>query len=57
MREIKFRAWNEKLKCMYATDSVSLCIDGGICYLDTDGEWVADMANRITLLQYTGPKR
>lgn len=56
MREIKFRAWNEKLKCMHVTDSVSLCIDGEICYLDTDGEWVADMANRITLMQYTGLK-
>lgn len=55
-REIKFRAWDEKLKLMYATDSVSLCIDGEICYLDTDGEWVADMANRITLMQYTGLK-
>ena len=56
MREIKFRAWDKKLKCMYSTDSISLCIDGEICYLDTDGEWVTDMSNRIMMMQYTGLK-
>lgn len=55
-REIKFRAWDNKLNLMLATDSVSLCINGDICFLDTDGEWVADTENRITLLQYTGLK-
>ena len=54
MRGIKFRAWDEKLKFMYHTDSISLNIDGEICYLDTDGEWVYDIKNRIKLMQYTG---
>lgn len=59
MRDIKFRAWDEKRKVMFSDKALCLVIhfNGELNHFDTDGEIMGTgNTEQIPLMQYTGIK-
>ena len=59
MRDIKFRAWDEKRKIMFSDKNLFLVIhfNGELNHFDTDGEIMGTKnTEQIPLMQYTGIK-
>lgn len=54
--KIKFRAFDTLSPKMYTGHSLSISSDGGLMFLDCDGQWKEDINSRFVIMQYTGFK-